>query len=99
MTASANGTTIVQGIVDAGGTVWTINDAGQVALNGVGDKTTANVITLVYANGLLWQQSTTLMWWHKTTNPTGANWLPAGGSATGPIIATPPGAPTGVTAL
>jgi hypothetical protein len=97
MTASPNGTIIQQGIIDAAGVWWTINDVGQVAANGVGDASTGNVIAIAYVNGQIWQQNNALRWWYKTTNPTGTAWLPAGGTMSSPI-AYPPSAPTDVTA-
>ncbi len=94
---SPSGTLIQQAIVDAAGVEWTINDAGEVTVNGVGDATTANVIAIAFVNGALWQQNNALRWWYKTTNPTGTAWLPAGGTLVSPLPALP-GAPTAVTA-
>lgn len=95
--SSPNNSYILYALVDASGTVWTINDANQVAASGIGDITTSNVIQLAYVGGNIWQQNNTLRWWYKTTNPTGTTWLPKGGTMTSPLP-TLPGAPTAVTA-
>lgn len=92
-----SGTLIQQAIIDAAGVEWTINDAGEVAVNGVGDATTSNVIAIGYTGGQVWQQNSKLRWWYKTTNPTGASWLPQGGTLTSPFP-SPPAAPTAVIA-
>ena len=97
MTSSASGTVILQGIIDAAGLWWTINDVAHVAVNGVADTSTANVIAIAFVNDQIWQQNSALRWWYKTTNPTGAAWLPTGGTMQSPL-SYPPGAPTSVTA-
>jgi hypothetical protein len=94
--SSANNTLITQAIVDGANNLWTIN-AGQVAVNGVVDTSTAKVIAIAFVNNQLWQQNNTLRWWYKTTNPTGTAWLPKAGTMTSPLPTTP-GAPTAVTA-
>ena len=45
-----------EGIVGSDGTIWTISNA-QVAVNGVIDQTTNNVIELAYVNGQVWRES------------------------------------------
>jgi hypothetical protein len=97
MTGSPSGTIVQQAIIDAAGVEWTINDMAQVAVNGVGDTSTANVIAIAFINNQVWQQNKSLMWWYKTTNPTGTAWLPPGGTPQSPLT-FPPGAPTSVIA-
>jgi endoglucanase len=86
---SANDT-VVSGtagaITDANGNVWTITSNGLVAMNGVVDTTTANVIELAYVNGTVWQENTSLLWWGKTTP--NAAWAPGPGTATSPLPVT-----------
>ncbi len=85
--ASANDTVVKLGstaaIVDASGNKWTITSAGLVAVNGVADTTTANVIELAYANGTVWQENSSKLWWGKT-QPSAA-WGPGAGTATSPL--------------
>jgi hypothetical protein len=76
-------------ITDAAGNKWTITAGGQVAVNGVVDATTANVIELAYEKGVVWQENTAKLWWSKT-KPTDA-WGPAAGTATSPVpVVVPP---------
>jgi hypothetical protein len=70
-------------IVDASGNTWTINASGQVAVNGVVDQTTANVVELAYVNGTVWQQNSSGLWWSKTS-PSSA-WEPPYGTSANPI--------------
>ena len=88
--------TVVKGatktITDASGNKWTITSGGQVAVNGVADTTTANVIELAYVNGTIWQENSSKLWWGETT-PTAA-WAPSAGTATSPLPATPTPTPT-----
>ena len=67
-------------IVDASGNAWSISN-GQVAVNGVVDRTTANVTELAYVNGRIWQENSNGLWWSKTA-PSDA-W--SGGSSTNPV--------------
>ncbi len=87
--ASANDTVVKAGaagtIVDASGNKWTITSAGQVAVNGTADTTTAKVIELAYVNGEVWQENASDLWWGKTS-PTAA-WSPAAGTSTSPLPA------------
>ncbi len=91
-TASANDTMVLAGastaITDASGNKWTINAAGQVAVNGTADATTANVIELAYVNGTIWQENSSKLWWGET-QPNAA-WSPAAGTATSPLPPSPP---------
>ena len=66
--ASSNDTIVDTGayIFDASGYPWTIRN-GQVLINGVVDPTTANVMQLAYANGVVWQENSSNMWWSKTS--------------------------------
>ena len=87
--ASANDTVVQAGssaaITDANGNAWSIDSAGQVALNGVGDATTWNVIELAYVNGTIWSENTSDLWWEKTSLT--APWSPSSGTATSPLTA------------
>jgi hypothetical protein len=90
LTPSANDTVVTgttKAIVDANGNKWTITAGGQVAVNGVADTTTANVIELAYVNQTIWQENSSKLWWGETT-PT-AGWSPAAGTSTSPLPATP----------
>ena len=72
-------------IVDAGGNTWTITASAQVAVNGVTDTSTANVIALAWEKGVVWQENASKLWWSKTLPTSG--WGPASGTATSPIPA------------
>ncbi|MFL5257386.1 MAG: hypothetical protein ACJ8AI_31815 [Rhodopila sp.] len=89
---SANDTVVKAGstaaIVDAAGNKWTITSAGQVAVNGTADTTTANVAELAYVDGKVWQENSSSLWWAKAS-PADA-WGPAAGTATSPLPAAPP---------
>ncbi len=104
-TPSANDTVVMGtsgSITDASGNKWTINAAGQVAVNGAADSMTANVKELAYVNGTIWQENTSNLWWGETQNNDA--WAPSAGTATSPLPATtttpppppppPPPAPT-----
>ena len=65
---------------------WTINAAGQVAVNGVADLTTARVIALAYENGRIWQENADRKWWSKAS--AADSWQPVFGTKQSPI---PPG--------
>ncbi|MDQ2739311.1 MAG: hypothetical protein M3Y35_12025, partial [Actinomycetota bacterium] len=86
---SANDTVVKAGsggtIVDAAGNKWSGTSAGQVAVNGVTDQTTAKVAELAYVNGAVWQENSGALWWSKTSP--GAAWSPASGTATSPLPA------------
>jgi endoglucanase len=91
---SANDT-VVRGtagaITDANGNIWTITSTGQVAVNGITDTTTANVIELAYVQGTIWQENSSHLWWGETTP--NASWAPESGTATSPLPATPAPSP------
>jgi hypothetical protein len=72
-----------QSITDAFGNIWTITASDQVAVNGQEDPTTANVTHLAYANGQIWQENTSNLWYSKSS-PT-ASWSPSGGTAAVPV--------------
>jgi hypothetical protein len=95
-TPSANDTTVALGsnaaITDASGNQWTIASTGQVAVNGVGDTTTANVVQLAYVNGTIWQENSSGLWWGETS-PT-ASWSGTAGTSTSPLPATSTPTPT-----
>jgi endoglucanase len=78
-------------ITDASGNQWTITGAGQVAVNGTPDTTTANVIELAYVNGTIWQENTSLLWWGETKP--NASWATEAGTATSPLPALGPPSP------
>jgi hypothetical protein len=87
MTESANNTVVLGStgaITDAAGNVWSIDGAGQVAINGVGDPTTAGVAELAYVNGLVWQEAKMGLWWSKASpaDP----WQPPLGTTTNPTL-------------
>lgn len=82
-TPNSTGIPQIPTIVDASGNTWTINASGQIAVNGVVDKTTANVIELAYVNGKVWQENSAGLWWSKTS-PASA-WDPPYGTSANPI--------------
>lgn len=51
---------------DPSGNIWSITPGGQVAVNGVVDPTTANVIELATVNGKIWQENADNLWWSKS---------------------------------
>jgi hypothetical protein len=73
-------------ITDASGNTWSIL-SGQVALNGVPDPTTGNVIELAYENGRIWQENASHLWWSKLrpSDP----WGPTFGTPTSPVVVSP----------
>ncbi|OJW28913.1 MAG: hypothetical protein BGO51_16445 [Rhodospirillales bacterium 69-11] len=71
-----------QSITDSNGNVWTIV-GGRVAVNGVVDAGTSNVIEMAYENGTVWQKNADNLWWGKTS--LGAAWYPPTGTAIDPI--------------
>lgn len=86
ITAPTTGT-----LVDNVGNAWGINSAGAVTVNGVVDTTTANVITMAWVSGSIWQENTSLLWWSKTS-PTDT-WSPQNGTPISPLaVHTPTGA-------
>jgi hypothetical protein len=66
-------------LIDATGNNWTITAAGAATVNGAAAGYTANVSTLAYVDGHIWQENTAGNWWQWT----GTGW--AGGSATSPL--------------
>ena len=73
-------------ITDSNGNIWTINTAGQVAKNGVGDTNTENVLELAYVNSVVWQENINHLWWSWVSN----TWTPTAGTSTNPL-ASPSG--------
>jgi hypothetical protein len=69
--------------VDAKGNKWTITAGGQVAINGVTDGTTANVVELAYVDGKIWQENASKLWWAKTKP--GDAWSPGNGTSISPL--------------
>src|SRR6185437_10798752 len=78
-----------QSIVDEYGNIWSIV-GGQVAVNGVIDPTTANVIEMAFENGTIWQKNTDNLWWSKTSP--GDQWSPPYGTEIDPIPGQHPSA-------
>jgi hypothetical protein len=70
-------------ISDAQGNVWTITSNGKVAVNGIPDTTTTNVVELAYVNGVVWYENVNGLWWYKTTPSD--TWSPTGGTANSPL--------------
>jgi hypothetical protein len=91
MTESAPGTTIRlpsdPPITDHAGNAWRLTPAGQVSIDGIHDRRTANVTELVYAaDRQVWQYVSSLkLWWH-TAGPF-APWLPVEGTPDAPTTA------------
>ena len=71
-------------ITDSAGNAWSLTPGGQVAVNGVTDQTTRNVLTLAYENGRVWQMNGDRLWWSKSS-PSGA-WSPTYGTSTSPLV-------------
>ena len=88
---SADDATVIAGsasaITDASGNQWTITSSAQVAVNGVADTSTWNVIELAYVNGMIWHENTAQLWWGKTSPD--ASWAPGAGTATSPLPSAP----------
>ena len=76
-------TTVGPAVVDASGESFTITTAGQVAVNGVADTSTANVKVLAYVSGTVWYENAANLWFGKTV---AANaWAPPNGTLTSPL--------------
>lgn len=75
-------------ITDANGNTWTITPGAQVALNGIADTTTANVVQLAFVSNQVWQENASLLWWSKTV-PTDT-WMPLNGTTSSPIAGSAP---------
>nr|WP_294520765.1 hypothetical protein [uncultured Rhodopila sp.] len=71
-----------ESIVDTGGNTWTIV-GGRVAVNGVVDPSTANVIEMAYESGVIWQKNADDLWWSKSSPA--AAWKPPYGTPVDPI--------------
>jgi hypothetical protein len=86
---SANNTAVMAGsaavIVDASGNTWSIV-SGAVQKNGASAGYTANVAEIAYANGNIWQENTSNLWWEWTNN--GA-WTASGTSVSPLPISSP----------
>jgi hypothetical protein len=73
---SAQGTfvnTIGPSVTDAFSEVFTITAGAQVAVGGVTDTTTANVIALLYYNHSVYHENTSFSWYAKAS--AGATWV------------------------
>jgi len=77
-------------ITDSAGNKWTIT-GGKVAVNGVADNTTGNVVQIAWVSGKVWQENAGHLWWSKTS-PTAA-WDPPAGTATNPLPPKPAPSP------
>jgi hypothetical protein len=68
--ASPNDTVLKAGssaaITDANSNVWTITSGRQVAVNGVTDAATSNVIEVAYVNGTIWELNASFAWRGET---------------------------------
>ncbi len=73
-------------VIDATGEVWTITTTGQVAVNGVTDTTTSNVVELAYVNHAVWYETSGGVWQYKTIST--GTWAPAGGTTVSPLAIT-----------
>ena len=92
--------TIDTPIGDINGNAWSLVDSSnglQIAINGVADVTTGQVICLTYVNGLVWQQNINKMWWSKSS-PQDV-WSPPQGTSIAPIQIVVPNVRTLVTQL
>ena len=86
--ASPNPTVITPAsgsFTDNAGLRWTVTAGGQVAVNGVVDATTSNVIRMAWVNGVIWQENASLNWYSKTS--AGAAW--SAGTTTSPLASLP----------
>lgn len=72
-------------ITDALNNTWTL-DNGQVAVEGMDDPTTANMIELAYVNGQIWQENANYLWWAKSS-PSDP-WSPNYGTSVSPLPAS-----------
>ena len=85
-TPSPDDTVITSGgshaITDNGGNLWTIVN-GRVAINGVADARTSNVVKLAFVQGKVWDETSSNAWQNKIA-PADA-WTPAGGTTTPPV--------------
>jgi probable HAF family extracellular repeat protein len=70
-------------VTDANGDHWTITASGQVAVNGIIDRTTARVVALAYEKNIIWQENADGLWWSKINSA--AQWSPPFGSSTSPV--------------
>jgi endoglucanase len=59
-------TAIGQTIVDLNGSAWTLTSGQQIAVNGVADTTTANVVEIAYVNSVIYQLNASGSWFSKT---------------------------------
>jgi endoglucanase len=82
---SASGTTIPPAtqLVDTGGNVWTLA-SGVVIENGKTVGYSANVILLLYFNGIIYQENSAKNWWSWT----GSTWAAASGDPRGATAAS-----------
>jgi dienelactone hydrolase len=68
-TSPDNATVTVGGtLYDTPGHAWTITTDGRVAYDGVADPLTANVVSLVWSAGVLWQSNAAGRWYSSLGN-------------------------------
>ena len=85
ISASPNKTVVFPGrgsVVDANGADWTISN-GKVAINGILDTTTADVVQLAYVGSRVWRKTASNLWWSKTS--LFDFWAPVGGTNVAPL--------------
>ncbi len=86
---SANDTVVKAGsggsITDASGDNYIVTGGGQIAVNGVTDTTTANVVELAFISGKVWQENGSNTWYGETSPSAG--W--SAGTSTSPVPAKP----------
>jgi hypothetical protein len=94
--ASTDGSMIVPNpqLVDSAGNLWTV-DGGVISMNGAPQTITQNVITLLYDNGVIYQENINCNWWSwtggawvATTQPAAAG-IPTCGSKIPSVNASP----------
>ena len=78
-------TTVGPTIVDASGESFSLTAAGQVAVNGVPDSSSANAKALAYVSSTVWYESVSNLWFSKTISTFA--WSPPGGTGTSPLPA------------
>jgi hypothetical protein len=70
-------------LVDAHHHVWSIDANNVITVDGIEDSTSANVVSIIYVGGYIWQHNQSGLWWSKP-DPS-AQWLPIGGTSTPPV--------------
>ena len=102
-TASLSGTTITavgqSPIIDAKGNSWSLVQSAtrgvQIAVNGVADTPTGNVVLLESLNGAMVQENSSGNWYSETTN--NDSWVQLPGNPNQTTTPTPTASPSGTT--